>query len=53
MALIEKKVQTQSWGNAAFEPHIRAFYENRPNIENLYKKIDDIYERDIFNHYGK
>lgn len=53
VAMIEKKIETQSWGNPAFEPHIRGFAEIGPCKGAQYKKIDEIYERDIFNHYNK
>ncbi len=53
MKMIEEKVKTENWGNPAFEPFIRGFYTEGRNKAELYKKIDEIYEKDIFNYYNK
>lgn len=53
MAIIEEKVKTENWGVPAFEPFIRGFYAEKRNQLSLYKQIDDIYEKEILNHYKK
>ena len=53
MALMEEKVRTENWGCPVFERFIRGFVAEKRNQDELYKKIDELYEKDIIGHYSK
>jgi len=53
MALMEEKVRTENWGRPVFERFIRGFVAEKRNQDDLYKKIDELYEKDIIGHYSK
>ena len=47
------KIEAESWGIPAFEPFIRGFDAIGFGKVEQYKQIDRVYEKDVFNHYGK
>lgn len=51
--LIKEKIKTENWGVPAFEPFIRGFDAIGFKKDEQYKIIDDVYEQDVFNYYGK
>lgn len=51
--LIKGKIEAESWGIPAFEPFIRGFDAIGFGKDEQYKLIDRVYEKDVFNHYGK
>ena len=50
MAMMEEKVRTENWGQPVFERFIRAFVKEKRNQEELYRFIDELYERDVHLH---
>ena len=53
MAMMEEKVRTENWGRPVFERFIRGFVAEKRNQDTLYSKIDELYEKHIFEHYTK
>ena len=51
MALMEKKVEEENWGQPVFERFIRGFVAEKRNQDALYAKIDELYEKNIINRY--
>ena len=47
MAMMEERVRTENWGQAVMERYIRAFVQDKRNQPQLYKLIDELYERDV------
>ena len=48
MAMMEERVRTENWGQAVMERYIRAFVADKRKQPDLYKLIDELYERDIY-----
>lgn len=47
IAFMRDKIERCDWGQAVFERFIRAYVADKPNEAQLYKEIDELYERDI------
>lgn len=48
MAMMEKKLELENWGQPVFESFIRDYVKDKPVLEELYRLVDECYERDIF-----
>lgn len=53
MEMMEKRVREENWGRPVFERFIRGFVAEKRNQDALYKKLDELYERDIIGYYAK
>ena len=51
MQMMQKRIDTNNWGQPVFEGFIRGFVKEKPNQEALYKEIDELYEKDVAKHY--
>ena len=47
MAMMEERVRTENWGQAVMERYIRAFVKDKRSQPDLYRQIDELYERDV------
>ena len=47
IARLEKKIETENWGNPVLERFIRGFVAEKRNQDILYRMIDEVYERDV------
>ena len=47
MAMMEERVRTENWGQAVMERYIRAFVQDKRSQPDLYRQIDELYERDV------
>lgn len=48
MEMMRAKVENEDWGQPVFESFIRDYVNDKPLEEELYRMIDELYERDIF-----